>query len=187
MPEKSATEIKFVRVPSTAEPMAPTQRHRYRLHSSNNLKFFKDFKQKREVKLCILLNNMANFAVVRFCSILNDWLAIVIRRKTKLVIKPFEVTSAKSSLHPEIHFLFQGHPTTSFGKSLFGGVSVRLRFSAASIKECTRIFITETHNREIIAPGVFGRVIFATFGSQNRQLAFSESKNISRKFVESSI
>ena len=61
-------------------------------------------------------------------------------------------------------------PTTSFGRyhSVRWRV-VRLRFSA-SVKECTRIFVTETCPKrftiygEIIAPDVFGRVIFAVFG-----------------------
>ena len=62
----------------------------------------------------------------------------------------------------------------------------------------------QTHNTEIIVaflvltkskagsgdeigPYVFGRVIFAVFGSQKRQLVFSESKQFARKFVDSSL
>ena len=61
-----------------------------------------------------------------------------------------------------------------------GGV-VRLRFST-TIKECTRIFVTETWPKifamhgEIIAPDIFGRVIFSFLGSKKRQLASSESR-----------
>ena len=69
-----------------------------------------------------------------------------------------------------------GHPTTTFRWWRV----VRPRFSA-SIKACTRNFrnsgnvALKIHNGEIIASEVFGRVLFAVFGSGKRQLAFSES------------